>query len=391
MDNKSLGNYRIDFQSNGKIYNKFSVIDPLSKNSCLTFSDDEDLTLTISSDARYYGTLEYSTDSINWYNVTKGSAIQSINKKIYLRGMDNASFSGGVIDGVELPFFIINGRNTRCTGNIETLLNYVLASLGIHPRMVSSCYSALFKNCTSLVQAPELPATTLASWCYNAMFEGCTSLVQAPELPATTLADFCYFDMFHGCTSLTQVPTILPATRLTQDCYYNMFGDCTSLTTTPSLPATILANLCYDRMFKGCTSLTIAPALPATTLANYCYADMFEGCTSLTTAPELPATELAEGCYYYMFYDCKNLTQIPALPAATLSENCYKYMFVNCKSIKLSTTKTGEYINEYRIPYGTERGVTATDALFAMFNSTGGTVKGTPEINTTYYTSNVVI
>jgi hypothetical protein len=50
------------------------------------------------------------------------------------------------------------------------------------------CYSGMFQYCTSLTTAPELPATTLASYCYNQMFYGCTSLTTAPELPATTLA-----------------------------------------------------------------------------------------------------------------------------------------------------------------------------------------------------------
>ena len=36
------------------------------------------------------------------------------------------------------------------------------------------------------------------------MFSACTSLTQAPELPATTLADSCYFAMFYNCSSLTQ-------------------------------------------------------------------------------------------------------------------------------------------------------------------------------------------
>ena len=93
---------------------------------------------------------------------------------------------------------------------------------------------------------------------------------------------------------------------------------------------------------------------------------MFRGCTSLTTAPELPATTLADGCYYYMFRDCTK--------------------------IKMSTTKTGEYQTAYRIPKsGT--GTTAANALGSMFANTGGTFKGTPSINTTYYlsTSNTVV
>jgi hypothetical protein len=44
------------------------------------------------------------------------------------------------------------------------------------------------------------------------MFNGCTSLVQAPILPATTLAKSCYKSMFSGCTGLTTVN--LPATTL---------------------------------------------------------------------------------------------------------------------------------------------------------------------------------
>ena len=63
----------------------------------------------------------------------------------------------------------------------------------------------MFRNCTSLATAPELPVTTLASNCYTSMFYGCTSLTVAPVLPATTLAPSCYLAMFSGCTSLSYV------------------------------------------------------------------------------------------------------------------------------------------------------------------------------------------
>ena len=173
-------------------------------------------------------------------------------------------------------------------------------------------------------------------------------------------------------------------------CYANMFYGCTSLTTAPELPATTLAEGCYNGMFRGCTSLTTDPALPATTLANYCYNLMFSGCTALTKAPELPATKLAEGCYSGMFRGCTSLTTAPELPATTLAAYCYNGMFENCAKIKLSTVQTGEYQTAYRIPKsGT--GTTATDALSFMFHNTGGTFKGTPSINTTYYTSNTVV
>ena len=125
-----------------------------------------------------------------------------------------------------------------------------------------------------------------------------------------------------------------------------------------------MANSCYAYMFRGCASLTTAPALPAITLAEYCYSRMFDGCTALTTAPSLPAT--------------------------TLTGYCYSRMFDGCTNIKLSTTQTGEYQTAYRIPKsGT--GTTVNNALTSMFRNTGGTFTGTPEINTTYYTSNTVV
>ena len=169
-------------------------------------------------------------------------------------------------------------------------------------------------------------------------------------------------------------------------CYTSMFQDCTGLTQAPALPATTLVYYCYGSMFYGCTSLTQAPALPATTLADYCYCYMFYGCTSFTQAPALSATTLANRCYMSMFEDCTGLTQAPALPATTLADRCYYHMFYSCTSLKLSSSKTSEYTQEYRIP-SSGTGTTATGALTNMFTSTGGTFTGTPEINTTYYLS----
>ena len=59
-------------------------------------------------------------------------------------------------------------------------------------------------------------------------------------------------------------------------------------------------------------------------------------------------------------------------------------MFDGCTSLKLSTTKTGNYTKVYRIPT-TGTGTTATDALADMFYNTGGTFTGTPSLNTIYY------
>ena len=63
----------------------------------------------------------------------------------------------------------------------------------------------MFQGCSSLTQAPELPATTLTYGCYYGMFYGCKSLTTTPALPATTLAKYCYNDMFNNCKNLNYV------------------------------------------------------------------------------------------------------------------------------------------------------------------------------------------
>ena len=354
--------------------------------SYLTFSSPNSFTLKVNDTTKHWnGTLEYFSSNRTWTVWDGTTILSSVDNDgeyvLYLRGIGNTKITG---DNKNYRW-ILTGSNIACVGNIENLLDYATVQSGSHPPMATSCYSNIFYGCTALTQAPELPATILATYCYVNMFYGCTALTQAPALPATTLAEGCYVNMFNGCTSLTQAPS-LPATTLTHYCYQKMFYDCTALTQAPALPATTLAEGCYYNMFWGCTSLTQAPALPATTLAYYCYANMFQACTSLTQAPALPATTLAEGCYTEMFKGCRSLTKAPALPATTLADYCYYYMFDYCTALKLSSTQTDEYTQEYRIP-SSGTGTTATNALNDMFTSTGGTFTGTPEINTTYYLS----
>ena len=353
----------------------------------LTFSSPSSFTLAVNDTTKHWdGTLEYSTDTSAWSTwdgtTTLSSATSGSDNVLYLRGIGNT-----VIMGNKNSYkWVLTGSNIACTGNIENLLDYETVKSGGHPTMANYCYAHMFRGCTGLTQAPALPATTLAPYCYEYMFSDCTGLTQAPALPATTMKSHCYYYMFSGCTGLTQAPA-LPATTLAPYCYEYMFYGCTSLTQAPALPATTVAIYCYTYMFRDCTSLTQAPTLPATTMMNYCYSNMFDGCTGLTQAPALPATKVAESCYKSMFRGCTSLTQVPALPATNLKRECYSNMFDGCTSLKLSSTQTGEYTQEYRIP-SSGTGTTATNALVEMFTGTGGTFTGSPAINTTYYLSN---
>ena len=313
--------------------------------SYLTFSSPKSFTLKVNNATKNWdGTLEYfSADKVwaVWDGTTILSAYNNDGEYVlYLRGTGNTVITGRTANGASDTYrWVLTGSDIACVGNIENLLDYATVESGQHP--------------------------TMAEACYVYMFYDCTSLTQAPTLTATTLADYCYADMFYGCTSLTQAP---------------------------ALSATTLSSHCYHQMFSSCTSLTQTPALPATTLSDYCYSYMFNHCISLTKAPKLPATTLASYCYNGMFCQCSSLTQAPALPATTLANSCYYRMFESCTALKLSSTKTGEYTQEYRIPT-TGTGTTATDALTNMFTNTGGTFTGTPSINTTYYlsTDNMIV
>ena len=237
----------------------------ISYEDCIVFCSTE--LFSISADKRWKGIIEYSLDKINWYN-WDGEEIKSY--IIYMRGYGNTEITGAFYhEGWRFE----TKDKLICRGNIEALLNYKLCANGEHPPMSDRCYRGMFKGCTSLVEAPALPATELADSCYKGMFSGCTSLSAPPALPAEKLAEDCYAAMFKGCTSLTEAPA-LPATKLVYGCYWAMFQGCTSLEEAPALPATELANSCYKLMFSGCTSLVEATALPGTIVYGSCYGRM---------------------------------------------------------------------------------------------------------------------
>ena len=242
-------------------------------------ADNSSVQLTAVGSAPPTVTLVKSFDGVNWESYAVGEVIDlpSTGDCVYLAAGEGGNETFGSSSAV-YHNFVINGL-VAASGDITSLRRFDLEQT----TLATSCYISMFKGCTGLMSAPELPATTLANFCYGYMFRGCTGLTNAPELPATTLATSCYNSMFRGCTGLTNAP---------------------------ELPATTLAASCYNYMFSGCTELMSAPELPATTLAVNCYGYMFHGCTGLTNAPELPATTLVRNCYQHMFEDCTNLSLI---------------------------------------------------------------------------------
>lgn len=143
-------------------------------------------------------------------NVVAGDVIEFIgNNSSYTRSQNYyARFQGTAIFDV--------------SGNITSLLGGQDASMT--ESWAFNCFfaGAKVRNASGLV----LPSN-VTPHCYRGMFNECTSLILAPILPATTLAEYCYYQMFHR-TRLKEAPE-LPALELVSNCYKQMFFECGSL------------------------------------------------------------------------------------------------------------------------------------------------------------------
>ena len=91
-----------------------------------------------------------------------------------------------------------------------------------------------------------------------------------------------------------------------------------------------------------------------------------------------------------MFKWCSNLITLPRLYIISHKYGgCYN-MFYNCSKIKISSSMTWDYQTLYRLPPNWTWSAWG-DAFTGMFSWTWWTFTWTPSINTTYYTSNIVV
>ena len=236
----------------------------------VTFTANGEQTFQMAVVTNKYGSytfpnLEYSVNNGEWAAVKAGTEITfgGAHGDLRLRGTNNTK-------GTSSPFLNDNNsfdhsniqfstkNEVACKGDIRTLLDYKNYKT---VNTNNARFYKLFADCTQLISAPELPATTLADNCYSAMFVRCSSLISAPKLPATTLANNCYCDMFNGCTNLTSAPE-LPATTLAADCYIHMFEDCTKLSTVTMLaPSDEIANkynACLSWLYDAGTDASVS-------------------------------------------------------------------------------------------------------------------------------------
>lgn len=312
--------------------------------------------------------LQFKRNGGTWTNVTDAPADISLSagESIIVRGkgtryyptyMEGSLFTSTApcyIYGDIMSLFCDGSYNKKTYFEKEMALHRAfkdMVNLDIHPArplllsattLTVSCYEETFAG-SSITRAPEFAndagefaANIPQQACMN-MFKGCTSLTAAPELPANvSIGQKGYYGMFEGCTALETPPTRLAVTPTSTGHFQQMFKGCTSLVYSPALTATVVKQDGCSSMFEGCTSLLEAPEdLPATTLGNNAYYRMFKDCSSLVKAPAtIAATTVSQSACFEMFNNCSHLEEAPEILAVTLANSCFKSMFKGCVSLR---------------------------------------------------------
>lgn len=105
--------------------------------------------------------------------------------------------------------FVMTGK-IEASGNCNSMLSSDFGGITSLYEYDFAFYK-MFDGCAALMQAPELPATSLVDRCYAYMFRG-TSLTESPVLPAESLQPswsnkptYCYMSLFDGCIRLKKI------------------------------------------------------------------------------------------------------------------------------------------------------------------------------------------
>lgn len=204
--------------------------------------------------------MSYSLDNgVTWVDITlsNNTSISTINTgdKILFKGVNSCLSSSW-----DRYWRFSSSKNFKVYGNVMSLLfgnNFTSNSEFTSGTTHNLC--GLFYGTTTLIDTSNLilPATTCTTGCYNGMFRGCTNLTTAPQLPGLYSATDCYSSMFEGCINLEVAPEI-NLTDMASACCKRMF--------------------CMNRNSKITTPrMTKGPILRVATPATNCYEEMFKG------------------------------------------------------------------------------------------------------------------
>jgi hypothetical protein len=192
--------------------------------------------------------LEYSVDNgSTWIPFVVNSTVvtlANVGDNVKLRGQ-NTAFATNTQN---YNNFIMTGK-IAASGDTTSILNGIGGDVALN----DYAFSYLYRDCTSLVAASELPSTNLSNRCYFGLYRN-TSITDGILLPARTSAVGAYQNMFYSCDNLVNPPIILLENISTYTCY-SMFEGCVNLETAPELFFQTSTGQCCYRIFLNCRKL----------------------------------------------------------------------------------------------------------------------------------------
>lgn len=235
---------------------------------------------TVKYNALTNTTAEYSYDNINWTdagNVT--ITLANVGDKVYYRGTitNNLSVQASTVR------FVMTGK-IAASGSIMSMYNKNSDDTVI---TYTRSFANMFRNCTSLTETPEMPATTVSGYCYEYMYQGCSNLISSKEILAETIGGYSMHAMFSGCSNLVNGPTKLYATRSDSVCYKEMFNGCSKLINAPEI---MLTSVYYSgqtaivdalvNMFKNCNLINYVKVHVLSQNGSYNFGGWLSGAAS---------------------------------------------------------------------------------------------------------------
>lgn len=175
------------------------MFDPFS--TPLTFEAVEDNVENDVSFVNYSGTLYYSLNNVDWQVYTTAIDLKVKGEKVYFKGDAITNPDS------EVTQIICRGK-CYVYGNIMSLVKKEFVTET--ELTYNNTFNKLFNNNSENVYSHPskelvMSATTLTYGCYTEMFKGCSNLERAPELPASIIPSHAYYDMFNGCSSLKYI------------------------------------------------------------------------------------------------------------------------------------------------------------------------------------------
>lgn len=145
---------------------------------------------------RIYG--RHATSSSGWdkFKCNVGGSLHKYMNNVYYNEMLFGLYKDESITIVTRQFFVGLGIIDASKLHVDYYKNDNVLSYGYH---------GMFSNQLFMTKPPIIHMKNVESHGCFYMFYSCTSLVNAPELHATTLTDSCYESMFNGCSSLSKI------------------------------------------------------------------------------------------------------------------------------------------------------------------------------------------